>query len=223
MTILHIESSSKNCSVAISKGAELLCLCEETAENFQQSEKLHQFIQWALQGAEIGTDDIDAICLGDGPGSYTGLRIGAAAAKGLSFALDKPLLAHSSMASMALATLSDDYDLIIPLLDARRMEVYTAVYHAQTGELLSPIQALVLQENSFEAYAQHKVLFVGDGCPKTQSLLAERYPNFSFKAEVEPSAQYFIAQAIKKFEAKDFEDLAYYEPNYLKAFNSHVQ
>ena len=100
MKILYLETSSKNCSVAISDDEKLLCVCEEVSENYKQSESLHSFVEWALEGAEISIKDIDAVCLGKGPGSYTGLRIGAASAKGFCYGLKIPLIAVNSLESM---------------------------------------------------------------------------------------------------------------------------
>src|SRR5690606_24063703 len=127
MKILHIETSSKNCSVAISDAEKLLCVCEEVSENYKQSESLHTFVEWALEGAEISLKDLDAVSLGMGPGSYTGLRIGASSAKGFCYGLKIPLIAVNSMETMIEPFLDQKFDYIIPLLDARRMEVYTAV------------------------------------------------------------------------------------------------
>lgn len=216
MTILHIESSSKNCSVAVSKGEELLCLCEERSENYKQSENLHPFVSWALEGAGLTLEDIEAVCLGMGPGSYTGLRIGASSAKGFCFALNIPLIAINSMDTLVEPFLNSGYEVIIPLIDARRMEVYTAAYDGATGELLEESQNLILEEDSFSKYEGKKVLFVGDGALKAQSLLT--LSNANYKNEILPSAQYLIRKAKAKFEAKMFEDIAYFEPLYLKDF-----
>lgn len=215
MKILHLETSSKNCSVAISDGEKLLCLCEEASENYKQSESLHTFVKWALEAAEITLQELDAVCLGKGPGSYTGLRIGAASAKGFCFGLSIPLIAVPSMDAMVEPFLNQDYDLIIPLIDARRMEVYTAVYN-KSGEVLSDTEALILTEDSFNLYQGKKVLFVGDGATKAQDIL--NFPNADYKPEIYPSAQYLVQKAIEKFSAKDFEDIAYFEPFYLKDF-----
>ena len=152
MKILHIETSSKNCSVAISDGEELLCLCEEVSENYKQSESLHTFVEWALEGAEISLQDLDAVSLGMGPGSYTGLRIGSSAAKGFCYGLKIPLIAVNSMETMIDPFLSRDFDLVIPLLDARRMEVYTAVFNGKTGEMLSATEAKIVDETSFQEF-----------------------------------------------------------------------
>lgn len=216
MTILHIESSSKNCSVAVSKNQELLCLCEERSENYKQSENLHPFVSWALEGAGLSLEDIDAVCLGMGPGSYTGLRIGASSAKGFCFALNIPLIAVNSMETLVEPFLSSGYEVIVPLIDARRMEVYTAVYDGKSGELLDASENLILKEDSFSKYEGKKVLFVGDGALKAKSLLT--ISNADYKEEVLPSAQYLIRSAVEKFEKKEFEDIAYFEPFYLKDF-----
>ena len=217
MKILHIETSSKNCSVAISDGDKLLCLCEEVSENYKQSESLHTFVEWALEGAEIELKDLNAVCLGKGPGSYTGLRIGAASAKGFCFGLNLPLLSINSLDSMVEEFVNQGFDKIIPLIDARRMEVYTATYDGKTGNEISATEALVLDENSFQDLKEEKVLFVGDGATKAQDIL--NLPNASFDATIYPSAQYLIKKAVEKFNNKDFEDVAYFEPFYLKDFH----
>ena len=158
MKILYLETSSKNCSVAISDDEKLLCVCEEVSENYKQSESLHSFVEWALEGAELSIKDIEAVCLGKGPGSYTGLRIGAASAKGFCYGLDIPLVAVNSLESMKEPFLGQNYDLVIPLVDARRMEVYAAVYDGITGEELVTTEAKVLDEHSFEEFKDKKIL-----------------------------------------------------------------
>ncbi|WP_313216059.1 tRNA (adenosine(37)-N6)-threonylcarbamoyltransferase complex dimerization subunit type 1 TsaB [Soonwooa sp.] len=217
MKILHIETSSKNCSVAISDGEKLLCLCEEVSENYKQSESLHTFVEWTLEGAEIELKDLNAVCIGKGPGSYTGLRIGAASAKGFCFGLNLPLLSINSLDSMVEKFVNQGFDKIIPLIDARRMEVYTATYDGKTGNEISATEALVLDENSFRGLKEEKVLFVGDGATKAQDIL--NLPNASFDTTVYPSAQYLIKKAVEKFNSKNFEDVAYFEPFYLKDFH----
>lgn len=216
MKILHIETSSKNCSVAISDGEELICLCEEVSENYKQSESLHTFVEWALEGAEITLKDLDAISLGKGPGSYTGLRIGAASAKGFCFGLNIPLIATNSLEAMIESFLNTGYDYIIPLIDARRMDVYTAKFDGNSGEMLTETEAKILDENSFQELVDKKVAFVGDGAEKAKEIL--KLPNATFDEKIFPSAQYLIKTAIQKFEAKEFEDVAYFNPLYLKEF-----
>ena len=217
MKILYLETSSKNCSVAISDDEKLLCVCEEVSENYKQSESLHSFVEWALEGAEISIKDIDAVCLGKGPGSYTGLRIGAASAKGFCYGLKIPLIAVNSMESMIEPFLNQNYDFVIPLVDARRMEVYTAVYDGISGEELVPTEAKVLDETSFQEFKDKKVLFVGDGASKTQEIV--QLPNAEFNNDFYPSAKYLVKKTLEKIEKKDFEDIAYFEPFYLKEFH----
>lgn len=217
MKILYLETSSKNCSVAISDNEKLLCLTEEVSENYKQSESLHTFVEWALEGAEISLKDIEAVSLGRGPGSYTGLRIGASSAKGFCFGLKIPLIAVNSMESMIEPFLGKNYEFVIPLVDARRMEVYTAVYDGKTGQELSETEAKILDENSFIEFKDKKVLFLGDGAKKAKEIL--QLPNADFNEEVYPSAQYLIRKTLEKIDQKEFEDVAYFEPFYLKDFH----
>ncbi len=216
MKILHLETSSKNCSVAISDGEKLLCLCEEVSENYKQSESLHTFVSWALEGAEISIQDLDAVCLGKGPGSYTGLRIGAASAKGFCYAQKIPLIAINSLNSLVDPFLDKDYDFVIPMVDARRMEVYTAIYNGTTGEEIAPTEAKILEEQSFSEFQNKKILFVGDGAQKAQNIL--QLPNAEYNFTNYPSAQFQIKTGFKKFLNREFEDIAYFEPFYLKDF-----
>ena len=217
MKILHIETSSKNCSVAISDGEKLLCLCEEVSENYKQSESLHTFVEWALEGAEISLKDLDAVSLGKGPGSYTGLRIGAASAKGFCYGLKVPLIATNSLETMIEPFLGKNYDVIVPLIDARRMEVYCAVFDGNSGKMVTETEAKILDEQSFKELEGKKVLFVGDGAAKAKDIL--QISNAEFDANIYPSAKYLIKKSVEKFNQKDFEDVAYFEPFYLKDFH----
>ena len=217
MKILHIETSSKNCSVAVSYHRELLSLCEKTSQDYKQSENLHTYIEWALEGAEIPLRDLDAISLGKGPGSYTGLRIGTASAKGFCFGLGIPLLAVNSLENMATPFLGLGYDAVIPLVDARRMEVYCTVFEGTSGEMLTETNAKILDETSFCEYADKKILFVGDGAAKAQNLL--KLPLAEYNEKIYPSAKYLISRAVEKYTAGVFEDITYFEPFYLKDFH----
>lgn len=216
MKILHIETSSKNCSVAISDGDELLCLCEEVSENYKQSESLHTFVQWALEGAKITLQDLDAISLGKGPGSYTGLRIGASSAKGFCFGLQIPLVAVNSLETMIEPFINKGYDFIMPLIDARRMEVYCAVFDGKSGEMLTETEAKILDESSFQEFEGKKIIFVGDGTKKAKEIL--QLSTAAYDDTIYPSAKYLVKKAFDKFERKEFEDVAYFEPFYLKDF-----
>ncbi|WP_077413219.1 tRNA (adenosine(37)-N6)-threonylcarbamoyltransferase complex dimerization subunit type 1 TsaB [Chryseobacterium sp. JV274] len=217
MKILYLETSSKNCSVAVSDNEKLLCVCEEVSENYKQSESLHTYVEWALEGAGIALKDIEAVSLGKGPGSYTGLRIGAASAKGFCYGLKVPLIAINSLESMIEPFLGNNYDFIVPLIDARRMEVYTAVYDGNTGKELSETEAKILDETSFEEFRDKKVLFVGDGAKKAKEIL--NLPDAVFNENVYPSAKYLIKKTLEKIGNKEFEDMAYFEPFYLKDFH----
>lgn len=225
MKILHLETSSKNCSVAVSDGEELLCLCEEVSENYKQSESLHTFVEWALEGAEISLQDLDAVSLGKGPGSYTGLRISAASAKGFCYGLKIPLIAVNSLETMIEPFLGQDYDYIIPLIDARRMEVYTAVFDGKSGEMTSDTEAKILDKYSFSEYSGKKRIFIGDGAKKFHDFLSSfggvggGFSDAEFNPDIFPSAKYLIRKAVEKFNKKEFEDVAYFEPFYLKDFH----
>lgn len=216
MKILHIETSSKNCSVAISDGEKILCLCEEVSENYKQSESLHTYVEWALEGAKLTLKDIEAVSLGKGPGSYTGLRIGASSAKGFCYGLQIPLIATNSLETMIEPFLNKDYDLIIPLIDARRMEVYSAVFDGNSGVMMTETEAKILDENSYQEYQDKKILFVGDGAKKAKEIL--QLENAEFNETVYPSAKYLIKKAVEKYNRQEFEDVAYFEPFYLKDF-----
>lgn len=217
MKILHLETSSKNCSVAISQGDKILCLCEKVSQDYKQSENLHTYIEWALEGAEISLKEIDAVSIGMGPGSYTGLRIGTASAKGFCFGLNVPLIAVNSLETMVEPFLEKGYDYIIPLVDARRMEVYTAIFEGNLGDVAEQTNAKILDENSFQELRDKKILFVGDGCAKAKDIL--QLPQAEFQENVYPSAKYLVKKAYQKFLQKDFEDIAYFEPFYLKDFH----
>lgn len=217
MKILHLETSSKNCSVAISDGDQLLCLCEEVSDNYKQSESLHTFVQWALEGAEISLQDLDAVSVGKGPGSYTGLRIGAASAKGFCYGLKIPLIAVNSLETMIEPFLDKNYDLVIPMIDARRMEVYCAAFDGKSGRRFTETEAKILDESSFQEFADKKVIFIGDGAKKAKEIL--NLPNADYDETIFPSAKYLIKESVEKFNRKEFEDVAYFEPFYLKDFH----
>jgi tRNA threonylcarbamoyladenosine biosynthesis protein TsaB len=169
-----------------------------------------------LEGAEIELKDIDAVCLGKGPGSYTGLRIGAASAKGFCFGLNIPLVAINSLDSLVEPYFNKDYDFVIPLVDARRMEVYCKIFDGKGNEI-SETEAKIIDENSFAEFADKKILFVGDGANKVQETL--NFNNAEYIANAYPSAKYLIRKANEKINSKEFEDVAYFEPFYLKDFH----
>lgn len=193
----------------------MLALCEEYDQNYGHSEKLHQFVNWALEGAEISLNELDAVCVSKGPGSYTGLRIGVSAAKGFCFGLDIPLIALNSLEILVQSQVDNGFDLIVPMIDARRMEVYTANFDGN-GKMISDIEAKILDESSFKEFAGKKIVFVGDAVEKGKAVL--NLPNAEFIDAIHPSAKQMIGLAEEKFIQKEFEDVAYFEPFYLKEF-----
>ena len=216
--ILGIETSTKICSVAISDGQKLLALKEEGGE-YSHAEKLNGFIEEVVQQAGITLKDIDVLAVSKGPGSYTGLRIGVSTAKGLCYALDKPLIAVDTLQAMALKMVAEDStaDLFVPMLDARRMEVYVSIYDT-SNQSTEAIEAKIIDSNSFaEELKNHDMLFVGDGAAKCKTDLANNQ-NAYFSDGGLPSAEYINRLAYKKFLENDFENVAYFEPYYLKDF-----
>lgn len=217
--ILGIETSTKICSVAVSDGKKLLALEEEGGE-YSHSEKLTVFIQNVLGKVGMELKDLDAIAVSKGPGSYTGLRIGVSVAKGLCYALDKPLIAVDTLQAMAknAALNCSDTDVIYcPMIDARRMEVYTGLYNAN-NESKTPITAKIIDDHSFsEELNDQKIIFFGDGAAKCAEVL-DQHPNAIFSDKGLPSAAFVNQIALEKFQQGIFEDVAYFEPYYLKDF-----
>ncbi|GMN11982.1 tRNA (adenosine(37)-N6)-threonylcarbamoyltransferase complex dimerization subunit type 1 TsaB [Croceitalea sp. MTPC9] len=214
--IINLETATTNCSVSISVDGKLVSVKEENTPNYSHSEQLHIFIKEALEEASFSFADIDAIAVSKGPGSYTGLRIGVSAAKGLCFSLDLPLISIPTLESMSHQIKVEPNEVIIPVLDARRMEVYSCVFN-HSHHKIRETKAEVIDENSFEEFSGYKkVHFLGSGAEKIETLLD--HPNFKFHKEVIPSSKEMAKLSQKKFEVNDFEDVAYFEPYYLKDF-----
>lgn len=218
--LLHLETSTKACSVAISKDGKLLALKEINTGEFSHAENLNIFIQDVLKETQLELKNLDAVVVSEGPGSYTGLRIGVSTAKGLCYALDKPMIAISSLKS--LAQLADKkHDLICPVFDAMRMEVYTAVYTSQLQEII-PVKAKIIDENSFsDLLDKQSILFIGPAAKKCADVL--KHPNAFFDFTTDVSALGMIRLAEEKFAKNQFEDVAYFEPFYLKDFVAGVK
>jgi tRNA threonylcarbamoyladenosine biosynthesis protein TsaB len=212
--ILNIETATKNCSVALAKNGETI-LCKEMAEQgFSHAEKLHLFIEEIIQEAGITFSDLSAVAVSQGPGSYTGLRIGVSAAKGLCYALEIPLISVDTLTVLA-NQLQIENGIIIPMIDARRMEVYSAIFNAKK-ELIREVQAEILTDSSFSDI-EDAVYFVGDSNEKAKTILSKS--NFNFVDTIYyPSAKEMSAISYKKFLNNSFEDVAYFEPYYLKDF-----
>lgn len=214
MYILNIETSTKNCSVSIAKSGKTILLKEVAEQNFSHSEKLHLFIDGLLKEVQISYKELAAVALSKGPGSYTGLRIGTSTAKGLCYALDIPLIAIDTLLILA-KQINTQHALIIPMMDARRMEVYTAVFD-QNHHKISEVEALVIDENSFNEVSE-KAYLIGDGASKCKEVL--RRENFMFLDEIiYPSANEMSLLSFEKYQNKQFENVAYFEPFYLKEF-----
>lgn len=215
--ILCLETSTKNCSVALADGESSIALKEDGSDQYTHAEKLHVFIEEVLNQGGMKFSDLDAVAVSEGPGSYTGLRIGASSAKGMAYALGIPLIAVNTLQAMADSFLSaNDKTLLIPMIDARRMEVFCAGFDGK-GNAVFPTRAEVLEAESFpEAQDFDKVLYFGDGAEKCQEVLEPK--GFQFVDGVEASAKGMVKLAAQKFGANDFVNTAYFEPFYLKDF-----
>jgi len=219
--ILSIETSTKACSAAIHQDGKLLSVSELYNEK-SSSGMLTTLIEHVVKTASLKLNEIDAIAVAKGPGSYTGLRIGVSTAKGLCFTLEKPLIAINTLEAMAYQLSIINYQssiLICPMLDARRMEVYCAVYEANTLELIEPTQAKIIDETSFvDLLENHQIIFFGDGAEKCRATLGGSSNAVFLTQTIFPSAKSIGALATRAFEQQQFENVADFEPFYLKEF-----
>ncbi len=212
--ILNIETATKNCSVALAKDGKTIFCKEIAQEGYSHAERLHVFIEEIIKEAGIAFKDLSAIAVSQGPGSYTGLRIGVSAAKGLCYALDIPLIAVDTLKALA-SQVTISSGLIIPMIDARRMEVYSAIF-SSTLEKKREVLAEIIDENSF-GDLRETLYFVGDCAEKCKSVLNK--DNYVFLEDIKyPSAKEMSALSYKKFKINDKVDVAYFEPYYLKDF-----
>lgn len=212
--ILNIETATKNCSVSLAKNGETI-LCKEIAEQgYSHAEKLHVFIEEILIESSIRATDLKAIAVSKGPGSYTGLRIGVSTAKGLCYALEIPLISVDTLQVMA-KQVSVENGLIIPMIDARRMEVYSAVFDTKHNKIME-VQAEVLTAESYSEMTED-LYIIGDCQEKCKTVLTKDHFNF-LPLVVFPSANEMSGLSYDKFLKNDFEDVAYFEPFYLKDF-----
>ncbi|WBX71418.1 tRNA (adenosine(37)-N6)-threonylcarbamoyltransferase complex dimerization subunit type 1 TsaB [Tenacibaculum retecalamus] len=213
--ILNIETATKNCSVSLAKDGMVLAIRELNDGNYSHAEKLHPFIQELLKEVNITSERIDAVAVSKEPGSYTGLRIGVSAAKGMCFAINKPLISIETLKSLAYS-ISIQEGLIVSMLDARRMEVYAAVYNPNY-EQVREIKAEIIDEDSFrEELSKGKVYFLGDGAAKCKDVITHN--NAFFIDDKFPSAKEMAKLSYDKYQKNDIEDVAYFEPFYLKDF-----
>ena len=220
--ILCLETSTSVCSVALNESCCTLALRESEKQN-AHSEKITTFIKEVMEIAGIGYSQLDAVAVSKGPGSYTGLRIGVSTAKGICYAADLPMMAIDTLEAMAygmkekLGSQIAENDLLIPMIDARRMEVYAAVFDANLNRI-QDTAALVIDENAFDDLKKdHRLWLFGDGAPKLKTVFADQ-PNISIVEGFKPSATYMRPLTERAFLNKDFVDVAYFEPFYLKDF-----
>ena len=224
--ILHIETATDICSVALSEGDHQLALVESGQER-SHAILLNTFIRQSVSEAGKELKDLDGIAVSKGPGSYTGLRIGVSTAKGLSYALEIPLLASGTLENMAngslsntrimeLTSLHDEKLLLCPLLDARRMEVYAGFYTTKK-QVFREVTADIIEKDSYkEILESHQVCFFGNGAEKCKAILD--HPNAHFIDGINPSAASMIVPVLERYHQKQFENVAYFEPFYLKDF-----
>ncbi len=220
--ILLIETATRVCSVGLSADGSILAM-RESFEKRSHAELITVFIDEVMQEAGILLLELDAVAVSMGPGSYTGLRIGVSTAKGVCYALDKPLIAIDTLQAMAAGMASerqkqgDQNEWYCPMIDARRMEVYAALFDG-TNKRMTATEAMIIDENSFsEEIREHKLVFFGDGAPKCRELL-DSNDQAVFIDDFNPSVKYMAMLAQQQFDSGDFVNTAYFEPFYLKDF-----
>ncbi|MBQ8222579.1 MAG: tRNA (adenosine(37)-N6)-threonylcarbamoyltransferase complex dimerization subunit type 1 TsaB [Bacteroidales bacterium] len=222
LMILCLETSTAVCSVALVEEGNVIAL-RESLDGQNHAEKITLFIDEVMKEANVAYKDLDAVAVSKGPGSYTGLRIGVSTAKGLCYAMEKPLIAIDTLEAMAWGfkvnkSMSQEVNKILcPMIDARRMEVYSAFFNEKL-ERTTETEALIIDENSFMELKQNHHLFLfGDGADKLFTLF-EKEENITVVEKFHCSAAYMATLAEKALKEKDFVDAAYFEPFYLKDF-----
>lgn len=213
--ILNIETATKNCSVSVGLDGKTIALKELSEEQFNHAEKLHVFIQDVLNEAEISLKNLSAIAVSKGPGSYTGLRIGVSSAKGLCYALNKPLIAVDTLEVLA-HQINIENGFIVPMIDARRMEVFTQVFNNDKEVVDEPYALIVEDINSFDKLPG-EIHLIGDGAQKCKTVLnTDRFKYY--ENVLYPSANEMSLLSYQKYNNQNFADVAYFEPYYLKDF-----
>ena len=219
MLILLIETATAVCSVALANDNKILAEVHSEEPNAHSS-KLSPFIEQIFAQCGKNVSQLDAVCVSSGPGSYTGLRIGVSTAKGLCYALGKPLLAVPTLQGMAAQyyAMNPEYrGMVCPMIDARRMECYTAIY-GPNAEELKAVSADIIEPGIYDSYLDRgEVVFVGDGAAKTRDILGN-HPNARYAGDFAISATGMLTVALEKLKKGQVEDVAYFEPYYLKDF-----
>lgn len=217
--ILLIETATRVCSVGLLRNNQIVALREDKSVQYSHSSLLTSFIEEVVNDAGLVINQLDAVAVSKGPGSYTGLRIGVSVAKGICYALDIPLIAVNTLQAMAVTAILKDKNparFYVPMIDARRMEVYSAVYDPKLREL-KETSAEIIDENSFSSFLEKgKTAFFGDGAPKCSDVI--KHENAMFYDDIFPGVRGLANKALEKYINKQFEDLAYFEPFYLKDF-----
>ena len=216
--ILNIESSTTNCSISLALDGNLVAFKESNDDKYSHSTKLHSFINEVLKKSNISVKELVAIAVSKGPGSYTGLRIGVAAAKGLCYSLDIPLISISTLHILSKQIQVREQGLILPVMDARRDEVYCAVYDSSYNLIKKAVPKIINQESFSELSYKSKLYFIGNGQEKCKRLI-ENNTNLIFSNNnTFPSAREMTQLSYQKFKDLNFNDIAYFEPDYLKDF-----
>jgi tRNA threonylcarbamoyladenosine biosynthesis protein TsaB len=218
--ILNIESSTTNCSISLANNGELISIRELNEKNYSHSTKLHSFIEEVLKNSNITVNKLSAIAVSSGPGSYTGLRIGVSAAKGLCYALQIPLISVPTLKVLARQLNIQREDLIIPVMDARRDEVYSAVYNSEYELVRNIFPEIIDSESFIELAKENKLYFIGNGQEKCERLIRKNSNLIFSNYDTFPSSKEMILISFKKFKKSKFEDIAYFEPDYLKKFKA---
>lgn len=221
MVILHIETSTHVCSVALSEQKK--CIFQQSNyDGMNHAAMLSLFIQDALDLLKESDKKLDAVAVSSGPGSYTGLRIGVSTAKGLCYGLEIPLISISTLEIMTIAAMQkhapNKHDLFVPMIDARRMEVYDVIFDSNR-KIIRDTAASIINENSYtELLEKSQVFFFGNGAAKCKQVITS--PHATFIDDIHPLAENMIEPALKKYQQELFEDVAYFEPFYLKEFQT---
>lgn len=216
--LINIETSTTNCSVSLSLKNDLIDIIEKDSVSYSHSENLHYFISELLKKNKINFKDLSAVSVSRGPGSYTGLRIGLSAAKGICYGVDIPLISISSLKILAKSSQFDGY--IISTMDARRDEIYSCIYDSKLNIIREEKPQIVNKQTFIDFSENNKILIIGDGQSKCKNLIKINN-NFNFDENIlKPSSKDMVELAFEKFRKKNFENLAYFEPKYLKEFRS---
>lgn len=224
--IIVFDTSTKACSVSLFRDSELLASWHQVAEGYTHAEELHVRISEVMEKAQVKFSQLDAVAVGKGPGSYTGLRIGVSSAKGLAYGLDIPLISIESLDLILADVEAQDQSIFIPMIDARRLEAYAKVFILKDNEFieLESTTNIILDSEDFNAllerYIDHSIHFLGDAAVKTRDFLIshERINQFTFYPDNYPDTRFIGPLLENLFKQKEFENVVTFEPFYLKDF-----